>query len=312
MCLLVHQPAAVTFDAGFLADVHAQNRDGLGIMYAENGRLHVYKTLPTTAAEFIDFYNAHAADRECIWHARMQTHGDIDIDNCHPYRVTDSIYLAHNGVLSSGNDADVTRSDTWHFIHNVIQPAAEHNPEIIQRPEWQTFIGSMIGRSNKFGLMTSSGDAIIINREAGIEFEGAWLSNTYAWPAHKYNAAPRTVSTTRYAYDYEYGYGYGYGYDRDYTTRQPAKITTKPTAKPTAIKPSKASLPSLLRAARNCFIRGTLDQWVQDTPAKAAALVDEIEDYAPGESLPVVLRDPLFAVEIIEDWFASEGLTANK
>jgi len=39
---------------------------------------------------------------ECIIHYRMKTHGDIDMDNCHPSRVTDDIWMAHNGILSMG------------------------------------------------------------------------------------------------------------------------------------------------------------------------------------------------------------------
>jgi hypothetical protein len=304
MCLLVHQPAGVAFDAEFLADVYAQNRDGLGVMYADAGKLHVLKTLPRTADEFVDFYETHAAGIECVWHARMMTHGDIDIDNCHPYRVTDEIYLAHNGVLATGNEWDKTRSDTWHFIRNVIEPAVIADPSIILRPEWQSFIASMIGASNKFGLMTAAGDAVIINRSAGVTFRGAWLSNTYAWPASKYNASPSYAARARYA-----GYYDGYDWDTGYLgasrwyDKTPPKIAAK-----VIEKTSTPTVYQITKAARNSYIRGTLHQWVKDAPAKAAALVDAIEDDKSGESGEMVYSDPGFAVEIIADYFDSEDL----
>ena len=68
------------------------------------------------------------------------------------------------------------------------------------------------------------------------------------------------------------------------------------------------SLPSITRAARNCYVRGTLVQWVKDAPAKAAILVDEIENDHSGESGSMAFSDPGFAVEIIADWFDREGL----
>lgn len=88
MCLLVHQPKTTKFSDEFLADVFSSNRDGFGVMYAEAGRLQVARFLLETADEFIAVYRAHADGRECIWHARMQTHGVIDLGNCHPYSVT--------------------------------------------------------------------------------------------------------------------------------------------------------------------------------------------------------------------------------
>lgn len=301
MCLLVHQPKGVTFDQNFLADVYSSNKDGLGIMFAENGTLRVFKTLPKNAEEFGDFYRAHAEGRECIWHARMQTHGDIDFENCHPYRVTDRVYLAHNGVLSSGNTNDTSKSDTWHFIRNVIAPAVEHDESIILDSDWQKFIGEMIGSSNKFGLMTAEGDAVTINRAAGIEFNGAWLSNTYAWPAAKYNAKPASYGRVLYSRPYYDEYDWNAGY-RSYTpsTHYTATAVSK-------IEKAKSfSLPAITNAARNCYIRNTLRQWVLDAPAKAVALVNAIEGFATGEDEDSIVRYPEYALEVIAEWFDKE------
>lgn len=186
MCLLVKQPSTTAFTDDFLKDVYTKNSDGFGIMYADDGKVHVYKCLPANAQDFIDFYRQHAEGRDCVWHARMKTHGDIDMENCHPYRVTDDIWLAHNGILQSGNHLDKTKSDTWHFIRNILSPALEHNPDLMLDPVYQQFIGSMIGGSNKFGLVRSDGETVIINEQSGVNFVGAWLSNTYAWTPNRF------------------------------------------------------------------------------------------------------------------------------
>ena len=186
MCLLVQQTTSSNFTDEFLADVFNKNQDGLGVMYAEDDKLHIFKCLPANAQEFIGFYRAHAEGKSCVWHARMQTHGDIDFDNCHPYMVTSDVWLAHNGILSTGNAADKTKSDTWHFIKNFIRPALIGNPELLTDPEWQKFVGEIIGRSNKFALVRNDGEIVVINASAGVNYENAWLSNTYAWSYYKF------------------------------------------------------------------------------------------------------------------------------
>ena len=102
----------------------AQAQFNLGVMYAEGGKLIVKKILPKTAKDFESFYNKEITGRFCAFHLRMKTHGDINLDNCHPYEVLNQqehgidLWLMHNGILSTGNASDETKSDTWHYIKN--------------------------------------------------------------------------------------------------------------------------------------------------------------------------------------------------
>ena len=323
MCLLVKQPSTTSFTDEFLVDVFTKNSDGLGVMYAEDGKIHVYKCLPATSQDFVDFYRKHIDGKDCVWHARMQTHGDIDFDNCHPYKVTENIWLAHNGILSTGNDADKKRSDTWHFIRNVMAPALEGNPELMLDTEWINFMGELIGRTNKFGLVNSDGDIALINEHAGVEFVGAWLSNTYAWSTHKFGFKPayepvksyqtqygKHGSTWMYngysAYDeYEDDYGFatvGKSYAKEET--QVAKgeyIEAIPTAN--EIKP-------FVKAAFNQWQRrgyAGIEQWVKDAPHKAAALIAYWYDDVEGIT-DLINDDPDEAACWIADLFRTDSI----
>ena len=315
MCLLVHQPASTRFSDDFLVDVYSANRDGLGVMFAEGGQLYVHKLLPKTSDEFVDFYRAHAEGRECVWHARMMTHGDIDFENCHPYRVTDRVSLAHNGILSTGNSWDKSRSDTWHFIRNIIRPAIEAREELLVDDEWLSFVGDLIGSTNKFGMMSADGTVAIINRKAGVTFEGAWLSNTYAWSAHRFGVSSGVRTSYARGNIWSTGYGYGYGYDEEFEDYQltSSKVVTSSKASKAVVssKASKAgdgeSLHRIARAARNCYWRGQLDQWVKDAPAKAARLASAIEDDPTGATGERVYKNPAWVVELIEDYFDGEA-----
>lgn len=299
MCLLVHQPSSTSFSNDFLADVYSGNRDGIGAMYALGGQLHVVKALPKNADEFIEFYRQHVEGRESIWHARMQTHGDVDLENCHPYQVTARVALAHNGILATGNAWDKARSDTWHFIRNIVRPAVASDEAIVLDPSWQSFIGDLIGVSNKFGMMTADGQAVIINRKSGVEFNGAWLSNTYAWSAHKFGVGS---VATRYSSSRIWS-----GYDWDDYELEP--VVAKSSSSSRGSKSLGGdTLARITRAARNSYIRGTLHQWVHDAPQKAAILVNAIEDDQTGKTGELAWDEPELVVDALAEWFELEGL----
>ncbi|MDR2880885.1 MAG: hypothetical protein LBV29_03150 [Azoarcus sp.] len=186
MCLLVNQPAGVTFDDDFLRGVFRRNPDGIGVMWAEDNTLHYHKELPRNKEAFVEFYRKHVAGKACAWHARMQTHGDIDIHNCHPYCVLSAadgypIFMMHNGVLRTGNSGDETKSDTWHYIHDYLRPILLKNPRFFLTPAFKALIEAHIGTNNKFILLDAFGNIVTINKERGVEHNDAWLSNTYAW-----------------------------------------------------------------------------------------------------------------------------------
>jgi len=190
MCLLITQnnlAPALTDD--WLADFYDYNSDGVGVMRAENNQLIIKKILPKSAKEFIAFYREHIEGKSCAFHLRMRTHGLTDLDNCHPYEVLNAsehgvdLWLMHNGILHTGNNADVSKSDTYHYIANYIRPLIQNNPDIAFTDEFADVIGNHIGESNKFVMLDNFGRMTTINKSAGVYWGGIWLSNTYAWSA---------------------------------------------------------------------------------------------------------------------------------
>jgi hypothetical protein len=319
---LVQQTTQSTFSDEFLADVFTKNQDGLGIMYAEGDKLHIFKCLPANEQEFVDFYRKHADGKNCVWHARMQTHGDIDFDNCHPYKVTDDVWLAHNGILSTGNDADKAKSDTWHFIQNFIRPALIGNPELLTDINWQKFVGEIIGRSNKFALVRSDGAVVVINANSGVNYENAWLSNTYAWSYHKFTGKGGGYTNMYSKYsgyrsrfmddDYEDYYSSW----RNGTTEAKGSYVPESKSKYTAIPKltyTSAQVSPYVRAAHNQWTRrgiAGVEQWVLDAPHKATALLSYwYEDIDGVEEL--VEDDPGTAAEWISDLFDTDSITPS-
>lgn len=190
MCLLITGTSSALRTAylttkGLAADAYASNRDGIGAMYASNdGRIVVSKVLPSTVDEALAFIESLPTDdRQVALHWRMRTHGDIDLSQCHPYEVNDQAggtWLMHNGVLHTGNQADQTKSDTWHFINDYLKGLS---PDALHEPGAAALIGEFI-KGNRFAIMSGDGRLTVINKHQGVEHDGIWFSNTYAWSPH--------------------------------------------------------------------------------------------------------------------------------
>jgi len=203
MCLLItgksNAVRAALLNTNAMLDViFRKNGDGVGAMYPNNdGTLAMPKALPKTLGECNAFIAALPDDeRTLALHFRMKTHGDIDLDNCHPYPVIDGVALMHNGVLRHGNDGDKTKSDTWHYVAKIVRPMLEANAKLFTLAPIAQLMANDIGGNNKFAIMDKDGELVVLNKSAGIEHAGIWFSNTYAWePSHFIPTYHRPVAT---------------------------------------------------------------------------------------------------------------------
>jgi hypothetical protein len=189
MCLLVTQQydsPSITPD--WIADFSSSNPDGIGVMYAQDGELIIEKLLFKSQAELQQFFTDHIDGRDCAFHFRMKTHGNIDMENCHPYEVLNKeehgidLWMMHNGILHTGNKADTTKSDTWHYIRDYIRPLLKGNPDLAFSPVFMELVGDHIG-NNRFVFMDNFGRMAVVNEDQGVYWGGRWMSNTYAWTA---------------------------------------------------------------------------------------------------------------------------------
>lgn len=189
MCLLITGKsnairATLLNTAGLMYDIFKSNEDGIGAMYVTSkNKLRTPKVLPKTLGECIAFISQLPDDdRSLALHWRMRTHGNVDLENCHPYPVVDGrIAMMHNGVLSQGNAADKTKSDTWHYINDVVRPMLAEAPTMFRNKAWMNLVEDDIGNGNRFAIMDHTGELVVLNKHTGITHDGVWFSNTYAW-----------------------------------------------------------------------------------------------------------------------------------
>ena len=215
MCILIHHPKDACFTSEQLADFYDRNPDGFGAIVKKGESVEVIKSIGTLE-EIEDLYYNQVACHEAVIHFRMKTHGEIDIANCHPYEVVPGIWMAHNGILSTGNAKDPKMSDTWHYIQDYLKPLLQANPELMLEPAFLKLVGGHIGSNNKFAFMNENGDVGIVNKNSGYTYWDlgneeleVWYSNTYAWNPYKMGfekyVAPKSYATTTYGKGAYYG-----------------------------------------------------------------------------------------------------------
>ena len=180
MCIAIYKPEGIEIPQETLERCYRVNSDGAGYMFHKNGKLYVKKGF----FSFDDFWRSYKKDKrkEAVIHFRIKTHGVINEENCHPYKVNDDLAFVHNGIISGYSDTH--KSDTWLFNEDIVQPFVRKwgNLEIFEDPI-KKLIENRIGYS-KLIFMDNHGNTKIFNEDKGEWFEGVWYSNTgYKKPA---------------------------------------------------------------------------------------------------------------------------------
>lgn len=224
MCIVIHKPAGKTLSHRMLRRAYRANPHSWGICAKDqNGNITVSKGNGGVG----DFVKAFAAveHQEVLIHCRIATSGDKDLLNCHPFEVTDGVWMMHNGVLMESKVPirDKTKCDSWHFATDILAPVIDNNPLFLAYPEKLGFIKDLedyVGTS-KIAIMSKNHPTIIANRALGEEKEGVWYSNASAFrgsPEHKKRTA-RFSNKSGYSASYWNGYewsddcgGYWSGY----------------------------------------------------------------------------------------------------
>ena len=197
MCLIIHQRSGYTLPQSQLKTIYARNSDGFGVMFSENSKLYTLRFVGTLD-ETMRAYYLYAAGRECLIHWRLSTAGRIDVHNAHPFVLGDSqIGMMHNGIVGIGQPYN-TMSDTYHLAEYILKPIAQHDPEHVMSEDFCEVLSGLVGYGNRLAFMNHKGQVSICNREEGVEYEGNWFSNTYAWNVPNHLRPKANYSRTVY------------------------------------------------------------------------------------------------------------------
>lgn len=162
------------------------NPDGFGFMaFAGPRSLRVTKSCVTRFPELWKSYREYETE-ECVIHLRKRTRGSLGHDNTHPFRITEHLYLVHNGTLNVPCWMP-GKSDTWHLVTDHLRPMLSSRPQALHEWAFQTFLKAWIGPLNKLVFMDAlSRSTVILHKEHGVDLDGLWLSNTRWFEAERF------------------------------------------------------------------------------------------------------------------------------
>ena len=205
MCIAITKPAGVKPDYKAYKNGYNRNPDGWGFAVPDRHSKSVIIRKNTTG--FKDFWRQFKPfkDRPALVHFRIKTHGVIEKRNCHPFRVGSDLAMIHNGQLDIECNEMKDKSDTWHFVKQVLRPMYADSPIFPWNAGCQ-FIAEQYIDYNKCAFLHADGDFAWWNKEAGYEVkDGHWYSNkTYeeplkwpkSWGAGYYTGKSKTVSSS--------------------------------------------------------------------------------------------------------------------
>lgn len=178
MCLIIHKPADQRIPEELLRAAAVHNPDGWGLMGIDHGdRIVVRKGNRVDSASLIALERQFRS-AEYALHLRRRTHGDRSDHNTHPFRVSQDIELMHNGTLKFSSKSR-ERSDTWHFVHEVLRPLSQRHPGLLSDYGFVRVLEMALRPHNRLALLDRRLRRIVlVNREYGTDFEGLWLSST--------------------------------------------------------------------------------------------------------------------------------------
>jgi hypothetical protein len=111
MCVILHRKAGNVVSEKDLMEAYEYNPHGCGLMYRKNGRVTAHKGLWKFDLLMDKLYSL--GDIEYLLHLRIMTVGEINVKNCHPFRIKRNTWMMHNGTFKI-TQVDKTMSDTWH------------------------------------------------------------------------------------------------------------------------------------------------------------------------------------------------------
>lgn len=179
MCVIIDRPPGVQIDKDILHSAITDNDDGWGWMYSDGRDIVADWGLDTEG--FYESYGSIPEDEHVTLHFRWCTHGEVSEANCHPFIMNDGEYgLVHNGIVK----VDIVfhdMSDTWHYAYGTLADTLKlHGRSFASGRKGRRMRKTLernIGGANKMVILRRDGVRMFLNRDAGVEHKGLWLSN---------------------------------------------------------------------------------------------------------------------------------------
>ena len=177
MCLIISSQTGSVPDVDVLRHAFSYNPHGWGVAYHDGRVVRVEKGMKRSAMlsamERID-------GNPYVLHFRYATHGKRNRANTHPFRLSNGVWMAHNGIIRI-DTPDKDRSDTAHFA-DLLSGILSESPAWFGTADFTQEVETFIGRSNKLAFISPDGEITHAHAGQGVWIDGLWYSNDYSIP----------------------------------------------------------------------------------------------------------------------------------
>lgn len=240
MCIIVAKPKNVDMPSvEIIKNCFRRNPDGAGLMYVKDNQVIVdkgYMDVDSLLERLEKLKKELAVDdlkeKAVVLHFRIGTAGKNDKETTHPFIVTDdfsklratkitsSVGIAHNGIISHYSYKNQILSDTQLFIQKVIYPISRLDKKFYEKQEildmLQDLAGSKLCFLDNKENIRYVGDKVV---DKGIIYSNStYKAYDYKYPITKWKANKTKNSNEDDEWDYYRNYYAGYedGYDDYY------------------------------------------------------------------------------------------------
>jgi hypothetical protein len=175
MCLAIFKPAGKEIPEDHLKEGWRHNPHGAGFAYTQSGLVKIAKGF-MSYGKFLKAYKKRVRkSASALVHFRWATVGAKTHANCHPFRLSESHAMIHNGHLS-GIAIKNGGSDTNNFAKRILGPIVRQHPNFIHTTHGRKIVNLAIG-SSKVVVLTGTGASVIFNEHKGVWDDKIWYSN---------------------------------------------------------------------------------------------------------------------------------------
>lgn len=182
MCVIIVKPANETLSEEDLKSCYKNNPDGIGWMYAEDGKVIADKFIPNSFEEVQEVFDKlHSID--AVIHFRYLTTGDLSVPHCHPFRVlrkgrrTPDMFMMHNGTFPI--TARTGENDTIAFKNQILKPVLTRDPSLITDDNFLEMVAGMDSWS-RLCFLTGEGVVVRTRAHSWVKRGECLLSNSYS------------------------------------------------------------------------------------------------------------------------------------
>lgn len=190
MCIAILKPKDKILDKDLLKQCSIKNPDGCGFAYIDKKTSDIIINKFMLFEDFWKEYSKLQKNNTMLIHFRIATHGNVEIQNCHPFKLNDRMALIHNGIISGYGSKTENLSDTRDFISKVIGNISH---KMWKNPSFRELVGKAISYS-KFAILDTDENYYIINEDKGHWYNGVWFSNK-SYEIVKYDTTTKDTTT---------------------------------------------------------------------------------------------------------------------